>query len=263
MTALAHGAAPSRMRPSYHTQLSAAVGALLLAWELLPRLGLVKSFFLPPASAVLQSMYDLAQDAVVRGALLQMAIMVLISFGLAAVIGVAVAVVIGVSDFAYRTIHPAVLLLFSTPKMIFVPLFILLLGIGSTSKIAYGFSSAVFPIIITVTAGVRDIDPRFLKAGRSLGASRIQEGVFISVPATVPAVVTALWYGLKASLLGVLIMELFASQRGLGYLIRLYTSSFRTERVFALIVALSVVVGLVGTVWSALERRTDEWRTAP
>lgn len=234
--------------------------AVLVVWEVALRAGMASGVIAAPPSAVGAAMVELAGLAEVRAAFLQAVSQFLVAFALSAAAGVAVGAVLGLSPLAYRVFHPVVVMLFSTPKMIFIPLVILVFGIGFTSKVAYGAISGVFPVIVTVAAGVRLIDPRLLRAARSLGASRWQTIRSVTLPGAVPAVFSGLWYGIKHALLGVLIMELFVSQRGIGYLIQNYSATLQTDRVFAIVVALALVAVALGVFWKRVEDRLSRWR---
>ena len=232
----------------------------LVAWELTVRTGLISSTFAAAPSEVAVAMVDLAGDGDVRNAFLGAIGMFLLSFAIAAAAGVLAGAAMGLSKVVHRTFHPVVLGLFSTPKMIFIPIFILVAGFGVVSKVSYGAVSGFFPVAVTVTAGVRMVDKRLLLAARSMGASRWQALRGVVIPGSLPAVMAALWYGMKHSLLGVLIMELFASQAGIGHYIGLYTSSFRPDRVFALVLGLALFAILLGSLWRWQEKRLSRWR---
>ncbi|MEQ4304669.1 ABC transporter permease [Plantactinospora sp. B6F1] len=255
------GSAPRR-RPLSGTRLGviAVLVVWLGAWELTVRLGLISSTFAAAPSEIAVAMVDLAGNAGVRAAFVGAIGMFLVSFAIAAVTGVLAGVAMGLSKIVYRVFHPVVLGLFSTPKMIFIPIFILVAGFGVVSKISYGAVSGFFPVAVTVTAGVRMVDRRLLLAARSMGASRLQALRGVVVPGSLPAVMAALWYGMKHALLGVLIMELFASQEGIGHYIGLYTSTFRTDRVFALVLGLAIFAILLGSLWRWQEKRLSRWR---
>lgn len=234
---------------------------VLVVWELVVRLGLISTMFAPAPTAVVVGMFGLAADPEIRRAFGDTVVMLFAAFGLAGVGGILIGALLGLSKWAYRVFHPIVVILFSTPKMIFVPLVILIFGIGFTAKVAYASMAAIFPVIVTVVAGVRVIDTRLLTAARSMGATRWQTIRLVVVPGSMPAVFAALWYGIKHALLGVLIMELFVSQRGIGYFIRVYTSGFRSDRVYALLLALSLVAIALATFWRRVEERLSRWRT--
>ncbi|MBI4012733.1 MAG: ABC transporter permease subunit [Candidatus Rokubacteria bacterium] len=235
------------------------VGGLAL-WELVVRLGWVNPLFAASPSAVAVSAVHLLAMPEIRAALLDAVTMMLAAFGIAAAAGIALGTGLGLSRSAYRVLHPPLVVFFSVPKMIFLPLVVLIFGIGFEAKVAYGVLSAISPVVVNVTAGVRMVDRRLVLAARAMGATPLQLFRHVVVPGSVPMVGAGLWYGIKHALLGVLIGELFVSQRGVGYWITLYTAGFKTDRVLALVLALAAVAIGLGTVWRHVEDRLGRWR---
>jgi len=232
----------------------------LAAWELVVRAAGAKIEVVPPPSAVLVSMVNLLGLPEVRDALLSALLSVLIAFASAAVAGIAAGLVMGLSRLAYAAAHPILVLLNSIPKMIFIPLVILTLGVEQPAKIAYGFISAVLPVAISVTTGVRTVDHRLIRAARSLAPSRFRLVWNVIFPGTAPAIFSSLWYGIQHALLGVLLMELFVSTRGVGYFVRQY--SLHPDRVFALMFLLALGAIALASAWRVVERKTTKWRGA-
>ena len=122
-----------------------------------------------------------------------------IAFVLSVVIGMVVGLAVGLSKFSHRSFMPIILLLYGTPQITILPLFILYFGIGPPSKIAFGVSHGIFPIIVTIVAGVQNIDPSLLKAARSMGASEAQILTAVIVPTMLPSFFT----GMRLGLIGV------------------------------------------------------------
>lgn len=230
------------------------------AWQLAAWLGLMSAAVVPKPTAVLAALPGLLANPGVQGALLQLLLTFLLAFGLGTGAGILVGALIGLSGFLHRILHPAVVLLYSTPKMIFIPLVILLFGVGGEAKVFYGFISALPPVLITVAGGIGAVNPRLLTVSRALGASRLQTILHVALPAALPSVFTGIWFGLQSSLLGVLVAELFTSQQGIGYYVTSYAASFRPDRVFALLLFVAALAVLLGSGWRRLERWMLRWR---
>lgn len=237
----------------------ATVGFLAL-WQLAVALELLNPRLIPSPTSIAVASWELAQLPEIQQAMLAAGIHVGIAFTIAATVGVLVGAAIGLSTLLYRVFHPSVMMLFATPKLIFLPLFVLVFGIGDTSRVAYGAVSGVLPVIVTVVAGVRSVEKKLLDAALSMGARRRHSILYVSIPAALPSVFVALWYGIKHALMGVLIMELFISRMGIGFYIRSYTTGFRPDRAFALIIAISLFAILVSQVVKAAEVRASSWR---
>jgi NitT/TauT family transport system permease protein len=233
--------------------------AALALWEAAARLRWLDPDFFSPPSQVLWAMGELANPRVLAAARLT-ALEVAAAFAVAAVVGVGAGLGIGLSAFAYRTFRPIVLLLFSVPKMVMLPLFILFFGIGVLSKAVFAFSLGVFPVLLNVIAGSRMVDRTLVTAAYCMGASRA--GIFLKVvlPAALPSVITGLRVGMTQTVLGVLLAELYASNTGLGYFVTLYSQSFKPAQLFALFFVVAALSIVVNEGLRALERRASRWR---
>jgi NitT/TauT family transport system permease protein len=238
---------------------AALVLAALALWEAAARLRWLDPDFFSPPSQVLWAMRELANPRVLAAAQLT-ALEVAAAFVVAAVVGVTGGLGIGLSAFAYRTFRPIVLLLFSVPKMVMLPLFILFFGIGVLSKAVFAFSLGVFPVLLNVIAGSRMVDRTLVTAAYCMGASRT--GIFLKVvlPAALPSVITGLRVGMTQTVLGVLLAELYASNTGLGYFVTLYSQSFKPAQLFALFFVVAALSIVVNEGLRALERRASRWR---
>jgi NitT/TauT family transport system permease protein len=175
-------------------------------------------------------------------------------------IGLAVGLLVGLNRFSRGSIYPVILLLYGMPLATVLPLFVLVFGIGAASKIAFGVSHGVFPIILTVAAGVQNIKPILLTCARSMGASRRQILFSVVFPHMLPSLFTGMRLGMSAVLLGVLLAELYVSQSGVGYLTSTYTQTFQPQNLFALVVILAAIAVALNELCRASETRLTRWQ---
>ena len=155
---------------------------------------------------------------------------------------------------------PTIYLLYPIPKVVLVPVLLLLFGIGDFSKIAIIFIILFFQILVLVRDQAASLRPELIQSVRSLGAGRRALFRFVYLPASLPAILTALRQSIGTSVAVLYVAELFATQRGLGYYIYLNGSTlFNYPAMYAGIVAMSVLgLGLYfGVDW--LERRLCPW----
>jgi NitT/TauT family transport system permease protein len=146
------------------------------------------------------------------------------------------------------------------PKILVLPWIVLLLGFGTTPAIFYGTLHGVFPILVLVTGAVRDVDPMLVTVARSYGARRRHLYLKVILPAIVPSVLASLRLGIVFCLLGVLIVEMFAGVRGMGYVMGSLANGFRAPELFAAtalvsVASIAIVLGL-----DALNERLSRWR---
>ncbi len=131
-----------------------------------------------------------------------------------------------------------------TPKIVFLPILLVLFGVGPGSKIAMGTLSCFFPMVLSVASGVRQVDPVLLRVGRSFHLSLLQTVRKIYLPALVPPIATGLKLGTGVAIIGCLLAEIKMSNRGLGFLIMQYYAQFRIPYMYAaLLIAFAIAAG--------------------
>src|SRR5580658_8167258 len=137
------------------------VALLLIAWEIAAR-WFVDPMFISPPSRVLLSLGTVWHTNGVPAALRLTLFELATAFAIAVVIGLTVGLAVGLQPFARRSVMPIILLLYGLPQITILPLFILYFGIGPASKIAFGVTHGMFPIMLTVIAGVQNLKPILL-----------------------------------------------------------------------------------------------------
>lgn len=231
-------ASPSVLRRPAFGRLC-VIGAALLVWELLARTVADPNFVSPPTRVAQALVTQTLGDPTVLRAIARTFAELGIAFVLAVLAGAAAGVLIGSGERVRRGTYPLVLMLYAIPQVTVLPLFVMLFGLGPASKIAFGFTHGIFPIIVNVVAGMRDINPIFLRAAHSMGASRGQILRHVVFPHLVPSFFAGMRLSMAMTLLGVILAELYASIDGVGYFAHLYAESFDAAPLFALILALA------------------------
>jgi len=189
----------------------------------------------------------------------------LYGFGLAFVVCSTIGAILGRSQYWRRVWEPVVAAFYSVPKVTLFPLFVLLFGLGLESRVVMAFVHAVFPILIAMMTGVKELNPVYTKLARTERAGPLQLITKIYLPALGSALAAATRLGLNLALLGVVLSECFAAKRGLGYLIMDAYAADRPDRMFAMIGVLYVVAFvfmlLPAPVVAWRKRRAAERRT--
>src|SRR6478672_3415316 len=214
----------------------AVIALLFCLWEIAAR-WLVDPMFLSPPSRVFMSLPAVFETRGVPAALRLTLWELAVAFALSVVIGLVVGLAVGLQPFARRSFMPIILLLYGTPQVTILPLFILYFGIGPASKIAFGVSHGFFPIIVVIVAGVQNIKPILLTSARSMGASRWQVLRHVVFPHMIPS----FFAGMRLAMTGVLLAELYVSTAGIGYFTALFTQNFDPTRLFGLIAMLAAM----------------------
>ncbi|MFG3614649.1 ABC transporter permease [Nocardia sp. NPDC047654] len=232
----------------------------LLLWQLAPTLGLVDEVFLPPFSVVAQAFADLVASGEMWTHISASLNRSLAGYSLALVAGIPVGVAIAwykpVADF----LNPILELFRNTAALALLPVFLLILGIGETSKVAIVVYASFFPILLNTITGVRTVDPLLVKSAASLGFSPLRLFQKVILPAALPSIFTGLRMAAASSILVLLAAEMFGARAGLGYLITAAQQNFAIPNMYAGILAISLLgLGFNG-VLVALERRLSRWR---
>jgi ABC-type nitrate/sulfonate/bicarbonate transport system permease component len=232
---------------------------LFIVWEIAARF-FVDKIFLSPPSLVFTQIHTVFETAGVPNALRVSAYEIVVAFVMSVVIGLAVGLTVGLHRFSQKSFMPIILLLYGTPQITILPLFILYFGIGPASKIAFGVSHGIFPIIVTVVAGVQNIKPILLTSAKSMGASRWHIFRWVIFPHMIPSFFAGMRLGMTGVLLGVLLAELYVSTAGIGYYTTLFTQSFNPTKLLGLISVLAAMAILLNEIVRRAELHYSRWR---
>jgi NitT/TauT family transport system permease protein len=232
---------------------------LLLIWEIAAR-WLIDPLFISPPSRVFTSLGTVFGTNGVPAALRLTFFELAVAFAISVAIGVVVGLAIGLQPFARRSLMPIVLLVYGLPQITILPLFILFFGIGAASKIAFGVTHGIFPIIVTIVAGVQNLKPILLTSARSMGASRWQLLRWVIFPHMIPSFFAGMRLGMSAVLLGVLLAELYVSTAGIGYFTTMFTQSFDPTKLFGLIAMLAAMAIALNEIVRRAEIKFSRWR---
>jgi ABC-type nitrate/sulfonate/bicarbonate transport system permease component len=233
--------------------------ALVLAWEFVSRCGVVSSFLLPPLSAVLERVWDdaLSGELVINlGLTLYRA---LAGFAIAAVGGVAVGILMTRNKLIRWFFDPIVSVGFPMPKIAFLPIFVLWLGLYDMSKISMAAFNAIFPVIVATMAAAEGVDRELLWSARSLGASERQLLREIILPAALPQIMTGLQVALPISMIVTIVTEMLMAGQDLGGAMIAASRFADSPGVFAGIVEIAVAGLCLVKGMTELRRRLLIW----
>jgi NitT/TauT family transport system permease protein len=236
------------------------LAALLFVWELWLRLSGDTIVIAPPSAIVGALFTDVLPDGEIRGAILLALTEVVAAYALAISGGLVIGIAVGSTDFSRQSLYPIILLLYAIPQAVLLPLFTLGFGIGPAAKIAFGFSHGVFPVIVNVVAGMRNVSPHYLRAAQSMGASRADIFRHVTFPHMVGSFFTGLRLAMTMTLLGVILAELYVSTSGVGYFTKLFAETFDPSPLFALIGALALMAIGLNELVRVIERRFTRWK---
>jgi NitT/TauT family transport system permease protein len=234
--------------------------SLLVLWELVPQTGLLPELFLPSLSSTLAVLW---KDAGIYSHALWVTLYeVAAAMAIACGGGILAGAAVGGLARLRKLLLPVVSSLYAVPIVILYPVFTAWFGVGSESKIAFAGIYAFFPVMLSTAAGIQTIDPQFLLAARSMGATLPQQIARVIIPASLPTVFAGLRLGGALAIIGVVVSEMLTAAAGIGYLVTLNRTILDSPRVFAailLILLLSIAYYLLSR---AIERRFVVWQSA-
>ncbi len=231
--------------------------ALLVLWQFsVTALG-VKEYILPTPWAALRTLGEANYQWTAN--LLATLYAVLGAFVLSAVLGVLLAVVIVWNDLMLRTVMPVLVLFNTLPKIALAPLFVIWLGYGIWPNIVIGTTIAFFPMVVNTAVGLASAEPEMLDLVRTLRASRWQVLKKIRFPNAVPYIFVGLKLNATMSVIGAIVGEFVASERGLGSLIITGGVTMQTPMIFASLMLISAMGLLLYGLVVAVEHIVAPW----
>nr|WP_246736668.1 ABC transporter permease [Methylobacterium sp. DB0501] len=185
----------------------------------------------------------------------------LVGFGLGVVIGLLLGILIGSSRLAFRTAYPLLVGFSSIPKVAVVPIFVLWYGAGTVPAILTAMIICIFPIVVNVATGIATVEPELEDVMRTLKASRWDILWTVSLPRAMPYFFAALKVAITLAFVGSVVAETVASNRGIGNMMMIASSSFNVPLVFAGLFVLAGLGVALYLVFSLIEYRVTGWAT--
>mgnify|MGYP003607034985 CR=1 FL=1 len=234
------------------------LAAVLLVWTLAARAA-PSGLFASPL-AVARAGWGLLVDGKLLPALQSSLTVYLIGTGAAAFLGSLLGLAMGTWRLLGRTLDVYVLALAATPRVAFIPLIIVMLGLGIEAKLLVVFLGAVMPVILNAYAGVRAADPELVEMAQATGAGRARILVHVVLPGAVPYLMTGIRIGAAIGLINTIVAELYTAISGLGGLLAVYGGRFRMAEYLAVVVVLALIGALVTEGLRLAEKRLLRWR---
>ena len=238
------------------------LGVIILAlviWEIGARFYNDPDFLSPFSQSFMALSYVLADIEIIQ-ALGMMSWELAVAFAMSLGAGLMLGILVGINRPTYLTFFPIIVMAYATPQITILPLFVLIFGIGPAVKVAFGFSHGFFPIIVNVIAGTQNVNPVLLASARSMGASRWQIYRYLVFPHLVPSLFTGMRLGMTATLLGVILAELYATRKGIGYFTTHFSESFEPHNLFALVALVAATAIILNEILRRAENHFGRWR---
>lgn len=168
--------------------------------------------------------------------------------------GVGIGVLLGGHKLSGEVAEPLLVGIYSLPKIALYPVILLLFGLGMPAKVAFGALHGIIPVALFTMNAVRNVNRTYLRAGRAMRLTPAQTVRYILIPATLPEIFTGLRIGFSLTLLGTMLGELFASQRGLGFLLMTAIDLNDVQTILAIAVLISLFAVAANSILLAIDR---------
>ncbi len=232
---------------------------IVLIWEASSRLGWVVPYMLPPPTEILQTFIALLSSGTLMPHILSSLMRSLSGFVIGSALGIVTGMMIGWSRLFEDIADIPLQALRAVPKSALVPLIIIWLGLGEISKIFIVALPGFFMCLINTTSGVKGVDTLMIKAALSLGANNRQILREIVLPSALPMIFAGLRLGIVVSLVLLVIAEMVAADRGLGFFILESQRLWLVKEMFAGIITMSIIGFGLDRIMLIMESRMLKW----
>jgi len=238
----------------------ATISVIFVIWEIIGQMGLISPFMFSWPSKIGVETWIFMADGSLFNHLYISGIEMGIGFTMG-LIGIPIGLCLGYWRKLELSFDPIITALYTTPIVALTPLFVIWFGFETLSKIMMVFTMAIFPIIINTMSGVKTTDASLIKAARSYGASQYQLFTEVILPSTLAFIVTGIRLAIGRALIGVVVAEMLAANKGIGFAIRHASELFRTAEYLGYVGVLMFSSVLLTQLLKVVERKIAPWRS--
>lgn len=236
-----------------------SVGLFFASWQAYCHLGGVSPLILPAPTDIAAAFVQLVAEAATWHHLGVTLYETLAGFAIATVVGVALGWLVASFPLLQRAFHPFIVASQIVPKVALVPLFVLWFGFGPTSKIVVSAVIAFFPVMTNTLLGLRSVDAGHEDVFHALRAGRWDRFTQLQLPSALPAILVSMEMAVVLATIGAVVGEYLGGSEGLGYLAVATMNAFQTDRLFAIIILLTLMGFVLFAGMAALRRVLIPW----
>ncbi len=233
--------------------------SVLVLWQLCASFGIVDASFTSSPFGALGSLGDSVSSGEIWPPVGSTLASVGIGMAITVIVGIPVGLVIGRTPVLYGLTEQMISIMYSVPFVVFLPIIIFWFGIGDEARIVIVVWSALFPLLINVVAGGRNLDANYLRVSQAFCASRFRTLWSVALPGTLPYILAGVRQAVGRALVGAIVAELFMGTDGLGYVVQLQTANFQMDAAMAAIVVIAIVAVVLTRGVAYLERKLTFW----
>ncbi len=236
---------------------AALIIGFFLLWEFLCRALNISDIIVPKPSQILETLWMRAPQLWPHT--LQTLYTTLVGFGFGILIGISLGMLVGSSKLAYDVAYPLLIGFASIPKVAVVPIFVLWFGAGAVPAILTAMIMSMFPIVVNVATGLATTEPELEDVMKTLRASKLDILWNVGLPRAMPYFFASLKVAVTLAFVGVVLSETVASNRGIGNVMMIASSSFDVPLVFAGLFILAFMGVTLYVIFSLIETRVTGW----
>jgi NitT/TauT family transport system permease protein len=236
------------------------VALFFALWELLPRMGIINQVFLPTFSETIKTLIGLFVSGKIFVHIGVSLARALAGFFLAVIFAIPLGFLMGWYNRFEKYTDLFMQTLRNTSTFALFPIFLLLFGLGEASKVAIIFYAATWQLLINTISGVKNIDPLYIKAAKSMGATDSQLFGKVILPATLPSIVSGARLGIKIAFMTVIAAEMIGAKSGLGFFIQNAQYNFMIPEMYAGVLVLAVIGVVLNYILVWLEKKATSWK---
>jgi NitT/TauT family transport system permease protein len=239
---------------------SLSILLVILFWEIAPRTGVINPEYLPPLSHIFQEGWNMILSGELWHHFSASITRSLYGFALAIIVGLPLGLLIGWYPLFREIFNPLFEIYRNTSTLALLPIFMLLFGIGEESKIVIVFYACTAEIIIQTISGVKNVDPLYIRAARSMNLSSFQIFIKIILPAALPIIFVGIRMAATGCVLMLVAAEMIGARSGLGHLIISAQYNFQTPKMYVGILSITCLGLLVNFILNKIEKRLLRWK---
>jgi ABC-type nitrate/sulfonate/bicarbonate transport system permease component len=232
----------------------------MILWEMLPRLGVVPSTLLPPPTVIAVTFKDLILNHDLLGHVSISMLRFLLGLLIAVLTAVPIGVLLGWNLFIRKHALPLFQMLAPIPPPAWVPISIILLGIGLPMQVFLVFLGVFYPVLFDTYQGVKDTDPRYIASARAFGASEFTLIKKVYLPNALSFIVMGIKIGIALGLVMLVVSEMVGASSGIGWLLVESKDFFRIDRMVVCMLALGFIGWFFIEIMKYIESRLALWK---
>lgn len=234
---------------------------ILVGWELACRIFAIPSFVIPAPSRIIGGFSSVTPERWLAHVWSTLRVAML-GFGLAIIIALPISIALARSQIFSRAVYPMLVVIQSTPIVAVAPIIIVVMGAGDAPRIFITCLITFFPLVVSTTTGLMATPPELIELSRSLRAPVWREITQIRLPFAVPYIFSALKISVTLSVIGAVVAEFVAAEKGLGYFIQFSTSMFQIQQAWSGLVVLVVLSLALFQLINLIQRKLFPWSVA-